>query len=428
MAENNKENTSIKEILSTWSVTGKSIDGFYEELADYDARTIYEPYNLAEFSWISIRGGYNFPEWKIKALAKGRSLESTIKKTSIISDGTESEISAMIKEIEDVGGFLGKQVQKQDSVEEAEAYPLSSWAFNDLCDRAGISCANINRHSIYRDMWLVDNFTSKQITLVARRSKNSDLYKIFAIRGRIYAAEEQMPLIEGTQKFLEKDLGPANSLSWGISNEKINLLLSFPEKTKEIQEMYNDIGENIMPIVSITTSDVGQTSYTVKTGFRVFYKDKKSQFDIFLKNGTIKKKHDINLNLEKVQDEIKKKAYKEFIAIPNELARLLAIDIVDVPSAIDEIIDYTKLEKETGLKKFSIDIRKQLIEDLDFAKTAYDVVTAMLTIKDRAVFLNKDQTVRNIPESSYKKLDEHLSQSIFCPFESQKGKYILMPD
>lgn len=437
---NIKEKVSISELVPGWTITGNDLGEFYKNLEDLDCRTQYDKCKLNELSFLSILSdeevkelGYNpdvIPKkekWPILPLSKfsDHTDVSLLRKDGIIPEGENSEKLALFSEIEGVGGIIARPVAVNETETRVVSVPISSWAFNDLADRAGISCTNISKRSLNRDKWLVEGFNASDITLVSRVSKNKRMKKILAVRGRIYEGFRQRPYVQSVQEFLEQDLGAATCIGWTISNEKVSLTLAFNEKKKEIKDFYPELSDkDLTPIVTITTSDIGQSAFKVNAGFRV------GNFDLLLKSGSVSKIHDSYFKKNTLLKEVEKKCYNEFIAVPKEFARLLAIDVKHTASAIEEVLDFIKMEKKEGLARIKKAVQQQLEQEMSFGRyTAYDIVNSLLTIQDRLVLRKMNGDIREMAESTKARLVECIGQAIFCPFDTAKDEeYFLMPE
>lgn len=424
---------SINSLLPDWSAMGNDLKAFFAELEDLDSRTEYERLKLSSISWLSIiengvfgKTRITVPDgvWAICPISKFKheGEESKVlgmKKANVIIEGTEKEKDCLSKEIEAVGGLLS--YCKSNEKGRIKVLPLSPWAFKDLAERAGIMCEKINIRGITRDKWLVDNFTANEVTLVKRRNKGGDLNKVVSIRGRVYNGIEQAPHIKGVVDFLVEDLGEATCKEWSITNECTRLTLNFKDKLEEIEAMYPTLPKGIMPMIKITTSDIGKNAFTVSAGFNV------DGFEMLHKSGTVSCIHDSKLNIDKLTKEIQKKCFPEFISIPKKLAELLSIEVDNPGVAIEEVLDYIKLEKRDGLKFAAQAIKEQLTLEFAFGRyTAYDIVSSLMTIMSRIKLTKKgDGSVRELPEASLSRLNEALSQAIFCPFETCKSTYTI---
>ena len=203
----------------------------------------------------------------------------------VIKSGTDEEKKKYERDILEVGGLLSFDMDGKTVFA-----PLTKWGFKDLADRAGVSCQKIGTRSLNRDKWLVENFTSKESTLVIRKVEENGevMHKIFSVRGNIYAGQKQCQLVEAVQNTLEEDLGEAQCLHWEIGNEQCEITLAFPKKRDELKSFYPTLPDDVMPIVRIITSDVGKSSFFIMAGFSL------PGYELFTKKGVVSMIHDKN--------------------------------------------------------------------------------------------------------------------------------------
>lgn len=427
--------SNLSFITPEWKVSGKSANEFFNELEALENRTMYIKKRMASCAWLSIISEENFEKeninpvsfnnarlkegdvWAGKAFTcfdNTRNNNMAVPVANVITFGDDNEKKAFKNAIENVGGMLSFDIDGTPTL-----IPISPWGYKDLSDRAGVSCKKTAIRSQNRDRWLTENFTSDYVTFVVRKAEDEDsdkvMYKAFAVRGQIYKDQSQKELIKATQKVLEEDLGESNSVHWSITNENTDIALTFPKKQKEIKDFYPSIPDDCVPIVKISTSDTGNSAFHVSAGFYI------GGFDLITKNGTVSCVHDKNLSPKKLSDEINKKLYPEFIAIPENLARLLGIEVPNVAIGIEEVIDFIGIEKKVGLRSIGKKIKEQLIYEMSMAGvnyTAYDIVTELMTIQNRLTLTKKNGDPKVIPPSTQKSLEDCLSQAIFCPFET----------
>ena len=425
----------MKELTERYTRTGTDVDEFYGEINAMDERTSYHKIMMSSITLLHIcseKEIENFkidpkdvPEnkWVVVPLnpnnESGEEKPLLLDKHKTIPVGESSE--QLLREIDEIGTLVAFTLESK-----AEALPMSVWAYKDLADRAGVLCSKIMDKSLDKSKWLSDNLDNSIVTLTIRKSEDGRMKKIFAVRGRIFEGQKQGPYIKRAQTLLETEGGLGRSVcdKWEITNENIAVTFSFPEKTAEIQEMYPALPENITPIVDIYTSDIGKSAFHVTSGFTV------GKTRIVTKDGSISAEHNKNFKLSSVMEKVEKNIFKQYNSIPKELARLLGIEITDMAAAIEEVLNFTGIEKVSGMKTIAANIKTLLCTELSLGSyTAYDLVNALISSPTRLVMTKKTSgELKVIPESTMKTLNEILSRSIFCPFECETVEYDLLPE
>jgi transcription antitermination factor NusG len=282
----------------------------------------------------------------------------------------------------------------------------------------------IDTPSPERDRFIASNLKDTRITLVARANtvEKNEFYKIFAVRGKSYKPVPQTEMIQKCISQLENELGKAESLGWSITNELTTLTLSFPEKVDEIRDMYPELTHSIRPIIRITTSDIGFSSFKVQAGFEL------GGSRVYREKSSVEESHDHQFEAEKFLKKVEKKIFPEFIAVPAELSRLIGIEVNTV-EAIDEVFDFIKLESKPGFKSIAKHIKELMCLELSLGTcTAYDVVMSLITVPNRLVIKKSDGTEKEISDSSRKIMENVLAEAIFCPFDCSDTTYGLLPE
>lgn len=411
----------MNKLSENWSANGNDIIGFFTELSGLERRTKVETVNLQDTRWLSIptqsvkdamgiedQGDDTYTVFTLDRKNPGNSTPMSLSKNSVIklslTPAAQHELEA---DIETIGGVLA--FAPEDGT--TQIVPMSTQGFKDLCDRAGVACTRMGMRSLQRDRWLAENLTNAKSSIVMREV--SDQKKIFAVRGQIYQYRPQSELIKQVTNVLNNELGSAQCVEWKISNDKTEILLAYPDKQEEIQDAYPEL-KDICPIVKIETSDLGLSAFWVSAGFQV------GNGKLFTKHGSASMIHDSKLNSERMEKKIRKNCFPELLSVPQELARLLSIEIHNMPLAIDELMNYLKLDKIVGLKAAAEALKETLLGELAFGSyTAYDLVSAAISAPDHLVLTKKtDGEEKILSAQSMQKMRDAISEAIYCPFDS----------
>ena len=425
----------MKELTENYCKTGTdNMSDFYNILDTMDSRTSYRKIRMDLITLLHICDEYDLAQfsidpnivpndmWPIIPMNPRNEVEEVLllNKNRAVPNHDPS-CAELKKEIESMGALVSF-----DDGGTSIVMPLSAWAYKDLADRTGILCANISKKSINKSRWLSENLTEATVTLTIRESEDGSMKKIFAVRGRVFEGQNQGPFIRRAQTILEKDigLGIAECRHWEITNESINVVFTFPEKTGEIRDMYPELPDDITPIVDIYTSDVGKSAFHVTSGFMI------GKTRIVSKDGTVCAEHNKHFKMSSVMKKVQDCIFKQYNAVPKELARLLGIELTDMAAAIDEVINFTGIEKRAGMKYVVQHIKTLLCTELSLGTyTAYDLVTALISSPSRLVMTKKvSGDPKVVPESTLKVLNEALSKAIYCPFECETVDYDLTPE
>ena len=270
--------------------------------------------------------------------------------------------------------------------------------------------------SLERDRFIVSHVRAQKVVLVKRVSdvNTKSVSKVFAVRGQTYKPVNQSAVIKRVLDMFNDKFGECEAISWSITNDLTTLLVSFPDNNKDIEEYYGLTG--IKPIVRITTSDTGFSSFRVEAGMMV------QNSTVFFHKNVVDQRHTSRFDILQFLESIRRHTFKELVAIPDEFTRLIGIKVVP-EYAIDEALAYVKLSSKSGCTKIEHAIREMLREDFCFSPstTAYDIVESMLTYSERLVMTNCRGESVEISQTTRNVVAETLGEVIFCPFTSSSA-------
>jgi hypothetical protein len=292
-----------------------------------------------------------------------------------------------------------------NSFDEPELY-LTSGSFLQTSDRFGLTGHAISTPSICRDAYLAEIF-SKNIknTMVVREIDG--VKKAFTLLSDKYCHIDQTVLFDIIE-YLEKDasVGKVKCHHWELDNFITKLYVEFPDKADEFQKLYGfDKKHRLTPGLLITTSDTGNSSFKFAGTWRIG-----NSISIA---SEYKRKHIGEVNAEDIKDEVAKKVFPEYSAIPDALCNLMTVEITPAGSlntkegreqnkaVIDELIDevfhdlgMVKLLGKKLEKALKEKFKDEFYEDLYY--TAYDIAIQFMSLPERALVIQNSGEVKNL--------------------------------
>ena len=177
----------------------------------------------------------------------------------------------------------------------------------------------------------------------------------------------------------------------------------------------------MIPGILMTTSDTGDSSFKVCGTWRV------DGTNSLVVHSDVKRKHIGDINTEKILEDITNKIFAEYARLPEALCNLMAHDVTDaswdltttaglkanyaeIESTLKAAFNRLGIVKAIG-KKMEKKLREAMMNEFDVSirYTAYDIAMSILSLPERAVFMDKDKDISelqkacaNAPFISYK--------------------------
>lgn len=291
---------------------------------------------------------------------------------------------------------------------EGEKYLVSEYAIPTLTIRASVGGdKTINRVNLIRNLHLADGFLSKGNvkTKILYREDDKGVKKIFAFLGNYYHLMPQT-LLGDVVNFIEDEaiLGKLETKSWEIDHRFTHIYVEFPEGAEDFKDIYK-IPDNIVPGISIMTSDTGCSSLSVRGTYRI-----NSSIVTFCE---YLKKHTAEITAEDILKTVDVRVFTDVRKLPETLVRLMSpildyskVDIKTEAGGIKNLERFKDLAEE-ALVKCVLDIGKkritkilgQLMEEIaeDMPYSFYDLAIMLMDLQTRVTGLDRET------ESNFKK-------------------------
>lgn len=265
-----------------------------------------------------------------------------------------------IQEIEEAGFFLQYRTEKK-----ALTLLPSKMLLATLCRQLGIGKLNSGPEPL-RDIYLASQMSRrKKFKIVYRKYQGKA--KAFACFGLKYHAEPQTIVLKIIDHL--RMCGAFENIKvhrWKICHSSTTVELVFPS----MQLKLNDI--NILPGVRLTTSDIGDSSYTLENILCI------NEHTIILKD-SIAKKHTSELDVESFVEQYKKNVFPGLILIMTRIKNLETIKVSSKKIALSSLLTKAKFNQVIGTKNMA-KFKKRLEQLTDKECSGMDVVLELLSI------------------------------------------------
>lgn len=172
-----------------------------------------------------------------------------------------------------------------------------------------------------------------------RTDAGTVMRKIFAVFTMRYGIIPQADLI-GIVDPISKEMGASNVESFTMTHDVTELIVEFPKKAAEFKSVYS-LKDNVVPLLVIRTSDVGNTSAIIRGGFRLG--DEK--WVSYMPGAYVTRSHTNKADTERILADASNKIFSEYTKIPERMMELMMM-----PSVADPVQKTKDLLKSSGLK------------------------------------------------------------------------------
>lgn len=351
------------ELLDSASRNGTDYGEFEKLLKEIDSNTFCEPVKLKDCSLLS----YLEKEENsvICALSPKGMRVKFDRKVMLLRGGPE-----LLAEMEDHTKLMIRHG--------ASTYYTSMNMISTFKQRVRLGGDAILTPSFFRDRYMAQlmEIYQPRANLVIRNSVKGEnqIGKVFAVMGGDYKYIPQQSLLDLIE-MLRHSLGKLNCRAWNVDNTFSEIYVEFPDKADEIRTLYG-FSDDFVPGLYLATSDVGESSLIVRESWRL--------------GGSIvtgreeKTRHDKRFNLEEMFCNIKNSIYEQYTELPERLADLLVIPVMDLDKTVQSLMEQTGIQKAIG-KRNSNQLEKAIVQELDPAlpHNAYDVAVSFMTLGQR---------------------------------------------
>ena len=204
----------------------------------------------------------------------------------------------------------------------SKVFYLTSTNALQTMDRFGLAGDAFSHPSLERDLLIAKCFEKDLgVTVIARVVNGKK--KIFSILSDKYAHLDQDVIFDVVEE-IEKsgEMGEAKCHNWEVSNFFTKLYVEFPKKAEELSTLYG-LKREMIPGLLITTSDTGDSSFSVKGTWRI------GSSNSLIINGEVKRKHSGKIDTNEILKDVSEKIFAEYAKLPEALCNLASKDITD---------------------------------------------------------------------------------------------------
>ena len=298
---------------------------------------------------------------------------------------------------------------------DGQKYFVSELAMNTLLQRAKLFGNAFASADLQRNVLLVHSLIapsrmsghkSGQMQLIIRTAEDGDgkvSRKIFAALSKGYAFIPQttlIPIADGLMK--ADDMGEPSVLGWSINHQRTYIYIEFPEAADEMQTAYH-LPDKYVPGVMLSTSDVGENSFTARGCYR------RDGHDSYVVTEEVSRQHRGDFVVEDFLARVDEEIFKLVRALPKVLEELLGRPVMDYDtvdlstkggqeanrSAMAKTLkDASKHLKGSLAKPVREAITRCLEDEINGCRryTLYDVATIFMDLPDRVEGISKDTT------------------------------------
>ena len=252
----------------------------------------------------------------------------------------------------------------------------SAYLSRDLAARAQLSGDGMYDPTDERDKFIMSRYIKAPSTVnLLVRKCDEHFSKIFAMPSRNYCHIRQTILFNMIAE-LKNQLGEFECDGWYIDHNITKIRLSFPQKAKDISDVYN-LPDALIPGVVLETSDTGDCSLRVAAVWKKPHGGY-STFGVFEREH--RGKFDESVAIEAMNDKL----IPMYTKLPERLCELLEIDITEPGAAIEAALKMCGAEKSLGKKRYSSLMDALTAEIPKGAKmTGYDLVMLFMDLPCR---------------------------------------------
>lgn len=412
------------ELYSDYKKTGSSYDEFCELIRYIDSITTVLPINPKKISIGSIIGEKSAPDMAMTCLGD---FDETVKKflsrieeiksldkipVALLSRDKSLGIFKLSKEKLETYGWNPHLINelflstKLCFLFDDECYPITELAMNTLMIRAGLGGDTMYKPSFRSASALAYAFfynptTSKPINLIIRSRDDTKEGAIIGVHSTNYAYIPQQNLIPLIEAIGDK-MKDMHFVNYEVSNAITRCYVEFPEIGNEFKDAYG-LPDIPVPGLCVYTSDAGLASFGATGTWRIGAH--------IVGRQSAKRVHKGKILIEETIEDIDKKIFSEYKRVPERLAELLTIDVLDPTETLKKVINKCGFKKYIGAK-----LTKKLLEALTaelvpmYNYTAYDIALMISSIPDRCL---------NVGDSCKDGLRQAAGNALFCEYAEE---------
>ena len=273
-------------------------------------------------------------------------------------------------------------------------YLVSEKAFPSLSKRTGIGHDAMASLSLERNHFLYKLLKdgNKVCSLVVRHAEveGKNLKKVFAVHSERYSPIDQnvvISLIERIEEKYHDTMGHCVTSQWSVSHELTQVLLTFPEKEKELKDAYDTM---LTPAIRIVTSDTGESAFCLQaiwllSGSGIIVQEEAKVVHVR------KTENMEDILFQKIEDVI----FPAFTELPERLLELMDLTLISTGTIhgrarMEDIFDFVFrtsqiVTSQAISKEASAALKEELMAEFDLSSeiTAYDVARVFIDLPGR---------------------------------------------
>lgn len=392
-----------------WMASGKDIESFEKTLQKIEETTVVFPMAMRTLRFCAVAENVSPVDGKIPIHVYNKDNVLLMPAKSAIN--VEAMIDAGVP-VDILDEFKLSQLLIQYN---STVFFTARYLSRDLGARAGLGGESFDQPCEARARYLMDRFAKTDGIVNAIVRKDNNVAKIIAMGSRTFSYVPQKILLELLSGF-ESELGKAECVEWSVSHRLTRLVVAFPQKQEDLRKIYG-IKSMPMPGMLLETSDTGDSSircsavwitssrcafataesYSRRHSFSTERKDKKTLAEVAV-------------------EEAENAVFKTYTKLPERLAALFAVDVIDPLYCIDQIAEGLKLQKHLGLHR-----GEALVETLKASihpaekYTGYDI--AMLFLGMSECEFGEDGVSSLDTSVTRSRLEALAYQAVFLPIE-----------
>ena len=266
-----------------------------------------------------------------------------------------------------------------------------------MMDRFDMAKGFLKKPCFERDAVIAKQFSDNHDCTLCVKSING-VKKIFSIASGKYTPLNQRILLDIIDMLSKSGgMGKPKCHLWEITHYKSSIYVEFPDKAKEISELYG-FEEELIPGIWMATSDTSNCSLKIRGTWR-----RKNSITLF---GEVGHRHIGDIDIKKIIDDVEKNIFSQYTKLPDALCDLMAIDLIDstvdvttgagqdanraaIKSTLKSIFKEINMIKAIGRKRAK-SLFDGLVDEFDASinYTAYDIAISILTIPERVNNVN----------------------------------------
>ena len=259
-------------------------------------------------------------------------------------------------------------------------YSCSSETLGTVCSRCNLGGSGLtDKYSVLRDSFITEKLAQRKVKCsVVMRCSDEGMKKVFAVLGGTYTPIPQNAIKDIVTAAEDELLEGEKSEFCGITADNFvtRMYFEFPSIAEEFRKIYG-LDTTVMPGLCITTSDVGDSSLTVRGTQRT---EEGLPFYV----GKVSRIHRGDVDIDKYIDDVRSNIFTEYSKLPVRILELLAIDVYDVKETIKEVMNRSGLAKIIG-RKYSEQFAEAASQEFSPAKSynAFDIADFISKVPGR---------------------------------------------